>query len=372
VVLAGPFPPPEGGVSAMNKLIFDALQSADYDIFLLNSSQAKMKHQVKSPTRLINLFFQIREVLALLGYCLIRRARCIHVSLSSYHSFYKSFIFILIACALKRTIILHLHGGAFRSFYHQSPPPLKCMIRFAFRRARCVIALSESWRRFISTELNVQTGRIAILPNCYGTEFNALKARLCNSPQRPTDDSIHLLFIGALNSNKGVLDLPDICELIRCEVPGIKLTIAGAEKEPGIRARLQAKIQQKSLTDVIEMPGEIAGRTKLDAFENSDLFILPSYVENFPVSILEAMRAGLPVLATPVGAIPEIIAPGENGVLIAPGDVPAFAAAAVRLCRDTAARKAMAARNVSAALEKFNPQNYADKIKAIYERVLSC
>lgn len=73
----------------------------------------------------------------------------------------------------------------------------------------------------------------------------------------------------------------------------------------------------------------MTGREKVDLFQSAMIYILPSYGENLPFSLLEAMALGLPVVTTPVGAIPEIVKDGQNGFLVEPGDVRALASSVI-------------------------------------------
>ena len=118
------------------------------------------------------------------------------------------------------------------------------------------------------------------------------------------------------------------------------------------------------------MPGEIDGEKKLDAFRKSDIFVLPSYIENSPISIIEAMRAGLPVISTTVGAIPEIILDNENGFIGAPGDTKKFTEKILLLAKNVHLRNSMAHKNLQIALNKIDPQSYSINLMKIYDRIL--
>ena len=89
--------------------------------------------------------------------------------------------------------------------------------------------------------------------------------------------------------------------------------------------------------------GWTAGDDKTRAFQTADVYCLPSYAENLPVSILEAMAARLPVVGTPVAGTPEEIIEGETGFMIEPGDRPEMAERLVRLLKDPELRAQMGA-----------------------------
>ncbi len=97
-----------------------------------------------------------------------------------------------------------------------------------------------------------------------------------------------------------------------------------------------------------------------------DLFVLPSVNEGFGIAIVEAMCAGLPVVATTSGGIPEVIEPGKTGVLVPPGDSGSLADAIARLSNDSLLRKSLGTAARVDAGERFTPSRYVDKLMHLY------
>jgi glycosyltransferase involved in cell wall biosynthesis len=104
---------------------------------------------------------------------------------------------------------------------------------------------------------------------------------------------------------------------------------------------------------------------------DSDIFVLPSLVENQPVSILEAMAHALPVVATPVGGIPEQVVDGETGMLVPPADAGALAGALERLCADPERRRAMGERGLERWRRDYSLEATAAKLIGLYRRYLN-
>jgi len=134
--------------------------------------------------------------------------------------------------------------------------------------------------------------------------------------------------------------------------------------------KVKNAISDNRLMEHIIVLGEIKGDDRLELFRKSDIFILPSYVENFPVTILEAMRAGLPVITTNVGAIPEILKELENGFMVTPGDVAKFTEKVLLLVNNRRLRDSIANANLKKALDQFNPQYYSLDLAKIYDEML--
>jgi len=122
------------------------------------------------------------------------------------------------------------------------------------------------------------------------------------------------------------------------------------------RARLQDNVEVFSWMDTIERDALLA---------RADAFLLPSYAEGLPMSLLEAMANGLAPICTPVGSIPEFVRDGVNGLLVPPGDTDKLAAAIERLVRDRDARMRMA-RIARATVEPLSLTRYAQRLTSIY------
>ena len=114
----------------------------------------------------------------------------------------------------------------------------------------------------------------------------------------------------------------------------------------------------------------ISGQQLRDIYLISDIFVLPSYAENLPNSMLEAMAAGLPVIVSDVGAIPEVVKDGVNGFIIKAGDIASLTEKILILTESSDLRKSMGAHNVQLIKEKYDMPVVADKIDAVYRELL--
>lgn len=100
------------------------------------------------------------------------------------------------------------------------------------------------------------------------------------------------------------------------------------------------------------------------------MFVLPAYNEGFPVAIIEAMSAGLPIISTPVGGIPDVIEEGTNGFLVEPGDAEAIADRIVNLLNNRALNHNMGKQNAMKALANFDVSIVVNALCKIYEQTL--
>jgi glycosyltransferase involved in cell wall biosynthesis len=155
--------------------------------------------------------------------------------------------------------------------------------------------------------------------------------------------------------------LPEILK----QEPDAAFLFAGRDDSNGEIARL---VEQMGMTEHVIMPGFVSDSARVLAA--IDLFLLPSDWEGFPVSILEAMHAKVPVIASNVGGIPEMIRHGEDGVLIPPGSPPAIAEAIIFMSRDWAARGNMVKSAHTRAVTEFSQQNMVEGHEQIFEGLM--
>ncbi|GAB3895571.1 glycosyltransferase family 4 protein [Spirosoma agri] len=237
--------------------------------------------------------------------------RIVHIHGASYGSFYRKFIVFLTAKYLfGRQTIYHMNGSEFKVFFTESSPVMKNLVRFMVENTDVMLCLSESWKTFF--EANFRMKRIEILGN------------VIDMPQRSTaltnplgSGPLRVLFLGLIGNRKGIFDLLDVVRQHKADWNGkLELTIGGN----GEVEKLQAFIEQHRLETIVRFEGWVSGDHKQKLLSESDVYILPSYNEGLPLSILEAMSYHLPVISTPVGGTAEAVVDGVNGYLVQPGD----------------------------------------------------
>ena len=173
--------------------------------------------------------------------------------------------------------------------------------------------------------------------------------------------------IANLYKNKAIDVLIEAAREIKNKKENIKneflFLVIGEGKE---RENLELRIKNYELSDHFFLIGAVPEAWKyLKAF---DIFVLPSLKEGFPYAILEAMAAGLPIVASKVGGIPEMIAGGENGLLIKPGDAKELAAAILRLSQDEEMAKKLGEEAERTVKEKFGLHKMIKKTMEVYEK----
>lgn len=147
-------------------------------------------------------------------------------------------------------------------------------------------------------------------------------------------DQPHAITVGRLAPEKGLGDLVAAADIVRQTIPEFRLTIVGEGIE---RLRLEDDIQRLQLHKTVRLLGQ---RSDIQSeLAQAGCYVCSSYTEGLSLTLLEAMSAGLPVIATDVGGNPEVVVPEETGVLVPAHDPQALAAAMIRVCTDMALRQ---------------------------------
>jgi glycosyltransferase involved in cell wall biosynthesis len=171
-----------------------------------------------------------------------------------------------------------------------------------------------------------------------------------------------LLFLGRLGHRKGIFVLLEALAAVRSRFRHVVLLCGG----DGELDRVRAEVVRLDLSDNVTLLGWVKGAAKDELLESSTVFVLPSFDEGVPMSILEAMAWGLPVIATPVGGIPEVVTDGREGLLVAPGDADALGEAICRLLVDADLRAQMGRNGRLRFQTDFSIQSVLEKLESIY------
>lgn len=294
------------------------------------------------------LFSLIATTLKLL---LCKRIKIVHIHTASNNSFRRSAMFISLAKFFKRKVVIHIHGGGFKEYYEKNTS----FVHKNLLKCDTIIALTEYWKEFFE---GLGFENVIVVPNIVDSPIIQEK--------KYHDDKVHILYLGLITKAKGIYDLLEAFSKHNDELKGKVLLHIGGNGETG---KMQEIIAQKALSSIVKFEGWVGGKKKIELLNNADIFILPSYTEGLPISILEAMSYKLPVISTPIGGIPEVIEDGKNGILFTPGDKEALYQAIEKLYTDKEQRKSMGELSYS-KVQSYFPDNVSEKLENIYKELL--
>ena len=288
-------------------------------------------------------------VLSFIYNCLSKRIEIVHIHTASYNSFWRKSVFVMLSKILRRRVVLHIHGGNFKDFsgmhYKQ--------VNFVLNRCDCVVVLSNTWKSWF--ENTFEGLNISIVPNI-------VNLPVIYKNRSVEENKLTLLFLGFINERKGIFDLLEVMSIHHDELMGkVNLIIGGN----GYIQKLKDMISANSLEDMASFCGWISGEEKTAKLNSADVFILPSYAEGLPISILEAMSYGLPIISTRVGGIPEVVSDMRNGFLVTPGDKDELYNAVMFMVNNSSKRKEMGMVS-KRMVEPHYPQNVAIELTNLY------
>ncbi len=199
------------------------------------------------------------------------------------------------------------------------------------------------------------------------THWHKLKIVHCGvDPARygsvPKPPGKNLLFVGRLAGVKGVPVLFDALQSVLKKHPDTRLTLIGDGPE---RAELEAKAAGMGLTLALTFAGYQSQDEVATALNAADVFVLPSFAEGVPVVLMEAMAAKLPVIATAVGGVGELVTHGESGLLVPPGDSRSLADALCKLLANPDQRAAMGVVGATKVAAEFESMAEARKLAVL-------
>lgn len=304
--------------------------------------------------KLYKLYVALRSLVRFVGLLTWRDVAIVHVHVATRASFWRKSIFILIAFLSRRPVILHVHSGLFMQFYERECGDLaKRFVRFVLDHSARIIVLSE--QRRIELSLISRNPHIVRIVN--PIFFDGTSPECSVSRQSAT-----LLFLGRFVPTKGIYDLLEAVAVLRHKFPGLTLVCGGDGDASGVLERSR----KLGISDAVKMPGWITGPEKSRLLSEATIFVLPSYFEGIPMGILEAMAAGLPVVSTTVGGIPETVTDGIEGYLVEPGDVSGLVAAITKLLLDYNLRQQMGAAGTQRAHAEFSSAKVIPQVVGLY------
>ena len=250
--------------------------------------------------------------------------------------------------------VVHAHSGGFADYVDKVGAD---RVERVLKKCDAEIVLSERWREYFTDKFGCSD--VTVLPNMV-----VPPARYTPARQRSSDEPLRLLFLGKICRDKGVYDL--IKALAHPDLRGkVHLTVGGNDE---VEQFLQAA-RDAGVGDAMEYVGWVSGEKKDKLLTDTDILVLPSYIEAMPITVLEAMAYGRAVISSRAGALPELVADGVTGFLAEAGDVEALTAAIRRHVADPTLAPAQG-RAARERVTPYLPASVTEALAAIYSRVL--
>lgn len=333
ILILAHLPPPIHGVTVVNEaLVNSRLLHERFRLHVLPMRFAREFSDIGSFR--LSKFMAMASLAGRLAYRLLfHRPDAVYMTPTpAGPSFVRDALFLSIVNLFGVRKIIHLHGRGIRDAYKGSLF-YRLLYRWAFWGAQ-VIHLSERLKSDVS--IAVPVGNIHIVNNGVAAPLPPVAV---DAP--PRNGPPVLLYLSNLTPKKGVFVLLEALKLLSGEGIDFRAHLAGAPGAPQTMVEFRQACDETLLRGRVDYAGIVVGEPKDRLLRQSDIFVMPTLYDAFPLVALEAMAYALPVVCSEEGSLPDIVRDGETGVLVEKGNAPALAAALRPLLLDPERRRQM-------------------------------
>ncbi|WP_394886697.1 glycosyltransferase family 4 protein [Clostridium butyricum] len=314
---------------------------------------------IENVGKMYKILFFIKSLIIIVKNLIINDVNIVHIHLSERGSFFRKLIVVLICKVFGKKVIIHLHGADFKEFYNNNKY-LQRVIKKMFLIADSVIVLGTSWNDFIKgIDQSINT---IIIRN--SVEIREEKVNYDGI-------NINILFLAVIIKRKGIFDFVKVASNIindnELKKYNLKFIVAGSGKD---EKEVKKYIKDGNLQSYFRLEGWVSGEKKIEIIKKCQLFVLPSYNEGLPLSILEAMSYGLPVISTTVGSIDEVVIDNLNGYTVKPGDINKIQEKIKMCIKDSELWKTLSTNSKKIIQNEYGISVYLKKIEELYSSLL--
>lgn len=321
VVILGPHRAAVSGVSTHVNLLMQSSLCEEFELVHFQvGSEGRREGALGRALRLL------ASPLALFATILFRHASVVHINTSlNPRAYWRDLAYLLVAKLLRCRVLYQVHGGELPAKFFERSRLLTGLLRWSLELPDLVVVLAscelEAYREFVPER------EVVALPNGIDCRAFAHIPTVVGDAAQP----LRLIYIGRAAREKGLYETLQGMRLALELGVDARLTVAGGGPE---EARLRRYAAALGLASRVTFVGPVFGSDKVNLLAGADVMLLPSYAEGLPYALLEGMAAGIPVIATPVGAIPDVVTPGTHGYLVRPRDGKAIAEALALMAGD--------------------------------------
>lgn len=373
VLLVGPVPPPIGGIAVYVKSLNDAtLDGIEFSLFntaIPSWVEPFDKEGARSYASIfeVGVWSMLKKILyvlfsfiSLIWSLIVIRPAIVQVFTCSYWGYWRNWTYILIARLFRKKTIFHLLN-AIDMFYSEVGNFQRILLRKSLNSADCYLLQSPGLEAWVK-----QYSRKQVIGIWNGIDFAQIPQKSVNPPELIASLDCPIgLTIGNLSFNKGTREIIEALKIVNEQNIKIGWVFVGrGDAQPFMRLASQYGLEKS-----VYFTGAVGELEKWQFLQHASFFCLPSYAEGQPLSIIEAMACGLPVISTKVGSIPEMIVEGVNGILVNPGDTLALKDAILLLVNNPEIGEAMGKASQKLCQERHNIANLYTGLAEIYSQL---
>ncbi len=356
VILLGPHRDAVSGVSTHLNLLLESRLAENFSLqhFQVGSEGRRESRLGRMARLLISPF---RLALALVR----SRAALLHVNSSlNPRAYWRDLAYLLMAKLCGVRVLLQIHGGALPDQFFAHNRLLTGFLRFTLGLSDTIVVLAkcelESYKRFLPRH------DIVLIANAVRWSDFAQLVRPPRNMQRP----LRLVYLGRLAHDKGLYEALRATRCVTTRGVSVQFFIAGSGPE---ESALRAYLDSLHLTNGGKIVGPVFSTAKIRLLGCADVLLLPSYAEGLPYALLEGMAAGAAVIATRVGAIPDVVVDQVHGFLTPCRDALAIGAAIEALANDPQMLERMGRASRQRVAADYSADRLIGEFSALYQRL---
>ena len=356
VLVTSTNPEAKGGIATLHQVLFGQIIQNKFCAIIFPISSPNPFNE-----RLNNRIYRLIGCLKHFYSLLIKDKSLgiVHIN-SSYDTkgIVRDLFFIIVSWWVGRKIILQIHSEI---DFNKYPKTIKWIARHVFPLSNKILVFSKNDMKKI--EMLAPKEKIEILQNAVKVDDFTSKDKSFKKDLSIPEHGEVILFLSRLIKEKGVYDLIESITTVVKNYKNVYFIIAGEGPE---RNRMEMICKEKGIEKEVRFTGHINNKNLLKAYSCADIFVLPTYSEAMPMVILEALAAGLPIITTPIGAIPDIIKDGINGFLIEPNSPKQLAEKILLLLHNKETKKRIGEANIQLAREEYDVKVILNKLEQLY------
>jgi len=349
VLFVAPVPPPVHGAAYAMRFLLTGRVAEEFRLLHVDSRftddvATLQKFSLRKVTRLFRYCWQITK------HSLFGGAKGVVLTPTFYFKpFLKDAVFIWLSRLLCRKVTAWIHMDFRAMKYDTLPAWGRWFVKTTLRRCHRVVVPADRLIPFMPAWIEKE--RLSALPNGLPD----------HPPFPPRDESsrpLRVLYLSNIEDNKGWRTFLQAAREVGRECPAAEFILHGRPMLGVTDDDVKAEVERDNLNGRLCWMGPAFGDDKWNAFAAADVFCFPSWHEAFPLSILEAMCASLPIVTSDVGGVPDAVVAGEGGIIVPPRDAAALADGLRKLLADGALRERMGRFNRARWQERYTVDAY--------------
>ena len=373
VLLALPLPPPYSGMEKMAEIILKSMITQEFDCIHVDISNKQQSNEDRGTLKWINIRSTIRISWKLFLTLARERIDAVNVPLSCNTFGFLKYVFLILPCIIFRVkVVSRLGASYFDQFYNRQHPVYQLIVRWTLKRIDCIIVRGKQQKVQLRGLYN---GR---LESVYIPSTGIKKYASKREYDFKRKKQIEVLYLGKVSQTKGAHDLLKAIPQILSVDERFRFHFVGdvVRNEQNIMFRkgetLDATkfVMVNDLDSFVTFYGHLEGEQKENRLNEADLFICPSYSEAGPITVLEAMEYGVPVIATRVGVLPELFKHEENVLFVDSHSPEQIRDAVLKIISDDSLVHNMVLNNYRILQEVVSLKQYEKRMIEIFNDVI--